>query len=284
VNPRVTVPPLGTRVIHIDFDPKAIGAAYPVELAVVGDLQYSLRALITALQSRGFKASAVRAERTQTELGVFKKEWEAMVQPALSANDVPIHCPRVIHEVNQYVDENTIVARGGGYSAGVYGTHYLKVKAPDLGWMGLSSGAAQIGCALSMALGVKLGAPNRRLILLDGDASFGYSIMELETAARHGIDVVFIVLNNSSLFYDRALIFNILKDFKPETLAKIYDYRLVDFGAVATAMGCLGITVDRPGDIAGALEKAFAFKGPSVIDVRIKVPSKEEVQLTMSTD
>jgi acetolactate synthase-1/2/3 large subunit len=268
-------PAVGARVIHIDFDPDAIGQRYPTELALVGDLQLTMRELVAALRDRPI-ASAVRRDAVYRELETFRAEWDQSVHAELTSSADPINPARVMHEINQIIDENTIVARAGGYCAGVYGTNYLHIQSSRQGWMGLSTGAAQIGTGIPMALGAKLGAPDRQVILIDGDGSFSYNLQEIETAARLGIDCVLIVLNNASLGYDRISSVDFHDTLGEGTFQQMFDYGDLDFAAVATALGAFGVRVTDPEQIGPALKEASDYDGPAVIDIVVRLDSEDE--------
>ena len=105
------------------------------------------------------------------------------------------------------------------------------------------------------------------MAVFTGDAGFWYHIAEVETAVRWGINSVTVVNNNgggnqSKRGFDRA--------YGGEQTAQareLWTYNPMNFAKLAEDMGALGIRVERPGDIAPALQQAFAAKRPAVIDV-----------------
>ena len=132
---------------------------------------------------------------------------------------------------------------------------------------GFMRSAGHLGWAFPAGLGAKCAAPNRPVVTFTGDAGLWYHIGELETAVRWNIAAVTVVNNNASgnqskRGFDRA--------YGGEQTAKareLWTYRMVDLARVATDIGALGIRVEKPADIASALEKALASGRPALIDV-----------------
>jgi acetolactate synthase-1/2/3 large subunit len=116
-----------------------------------------------------------------------------------------------------------------------------------------------------------------------GDAGFNYNTNELETAARYNLDIVMVVMNNSTMFFDWTQCWEVEDQFPAEVWRQNYDFNSIDFAKVAEGMGCLGITVETPDELQGALERALAYKGPAVVDVRTRVMTKSEVGMMFET-
>ena len=131
-----------------------------------------------------------------------------------------------------------------------------------------------MGWGLGAALGAKLAHPNRQVVNLLGDASLGMSLQELATAAKHNIPVVVIVLNNSLFGLIRQQQ-NLLFDKRWISTELEYENRVqghsrgLDFVVTAQGMGVEAELVDRPGQIQGALERAFSSNRPYLIEVLV---------------
>ena len=98
--------------------------------------------------------------------------------------------------------------------------------------------------------------------MFSGDGGFWYHLSELETAVRWNINAVLLVNNNRSLNME----IDVYKDAYGGQLERnhgdLWKFRDVSFAAVAETMGAKGIRVQKPGELAGALEQAFAAQGP----------------------
>jgi len=272
-----TIPPMGTRIIQIDFDPEEIGRNYPVELGIVGDPKLTLRALISAIKESNMVNRTIAAQPRVKEIQNFMQEWRGRIAPNLNSDEVPIHPARVIHEINGFIDKETIIAAALSFCTIVYGHNYLNTLVPGRQFLTLGGGYSQIGTGIPMVLGAKMGAPDKRVIYIDGDGSFNYNINEIETAARYGIPIVMIVFNNSTLFFDRTCAWELEEAFPEEIYRNNYDFTDINFGKIAEAMGCYGVRVEKPAEIKGAIKAALESNRPAVIDIPTKVMTKTEV-------
>jgi acetolactate synthase-1/2/3 large subunit len=272
-----TFPPMGKRIVQIDFDPEEIGRNYPVELGIVGDPKLTLRALINVIKENKMVKRTMEAHPRVEEIQNFMQEWRKKTYSDLNSDEAPIHPARVMKELNDFIDTETIIAAGGSHCTLIYGYNYLDTPAPGRQFLTLAGGYSQIGTGIPMALGVKLGAPDKRVILIDGDGSFNYNINELETAARYGIPIVMIVFSNLTLFFDRTVAWEVEADFPEEIFRNNYDFTDINFGKIAEAMGCYGVRVERPAEIKDAIKAALESNRPAVIDIRTKVMTRAEV-------
>jgi acetolactate synthase-1/2/3 large subunit len=126
--------------------------------------------------------------------------------------------------------------------------------------------AGSLGWAFPAALGVKCAAPERPVVCFSGDGGFWYHLAELETARRHGIATVTVVYNNGGYAQGIEDIHAQYGD-RPGHPEELYRFAPVDFARLATDIGCLGLRVEDPADLAPALRQALAAGQPVVIDV-----------------
>ena len=128
--------------------------------------------------------------------------------------------------------------------------------------------AGHLGWAFPAGLGAKCAAPKRPVVTFTGDAGFWYHIGELETAVRWNLNSVTIVNNNhsgnqSKRGFDRAY-----GGKQPPRGLELWTYRETNFAKIAEDIGAVGIRVEKPGDIGGAIDKALAVKDrPVIVDV-----------------
>ena len=126
-------------------------------------------------------------------------------------------------------------------------------------------GLTALGCGYPIALGAKVGAPEKRVFSLHGDGAFGYSVMEIETAVRHNIPVVSLVFNNSCLFWEKWSAESKFGRGVAEHI--LFDFTDVHFNEIAKGMGCHGTRVEKPDEIKDAIGKALESKGPAILDI-----------------
>ena len=101
------------------------------------------------------------------------------------------------------------------------------------------------------------------MVCFTGDGGFYYHMAELETAARCGINTVTVINDNAA--FGQCVIPREAED--GGTRNHLVRFRQVDFARIAGEMGCLGIRVERPDDVAPALDEALAAGRPAVVDV-----------------
>ena len=123
-------------------------------------------------------------------------------------------------------------------------------------------GLAGLGWGLPMAMGAKLARPNAPVICVVGDGGFGHVWSELETAARSGIAVTLVVINNGILGFQKHA-----EQLKFKTHTSAVDFAPVDHAAIARASGCIGLRVEDPAELASALAVATRASTTTVLDV-----------------
>ena len=176
---------------------------------------------------------------------------------------MPIRPERICHELSRHLPEDAIVMADTGHSGMWMGGMY-DLRSPRQSYI---RSAGHLGWAFSAGLGAKCAAPERPVFAFTGDAGFWYHLTEIETAVRCGINTVTLVNNNSSgnqgaPGFDRAY-----GGRQSEQGRELWTYSDVNFATIAEAMGALGLRVENPADLAGALHTAFAAGRPAVIDV-----------------
>jgi acetolactate synthase-1/2/3 large subunit len=171
----------------------------------------------------------------------------------------PLHPMRVYAELGELLDRDAIVIGDGGDFVS-YAGRVIDSYEPGC-WLD----AGPFGCLGSgpgYALGAKLARPDRQVVLLLGDGAFGFSGMEFDTLARHGVAVVAIVGNNGIWGLEKHPMeaiygYSVAADLRPGTR---YD-------AVVAALGCHGELVRSPAQLRPALVRAFEAGGPALVNV-----------------
>lgn len=250
------------RVIHVASDAARIGFNTPVEVGLCGDPGVILQQLLQAWPAHSTRAAAA---------------WSAELESIRSANverlaeferapDVPIHPLRVAAEVRAYLRAGDCVALDGGEFG-----QWARWGLADGPWTLLTNGKlGGIGSGLSLAMAAALARPEARAVAFVGDGTFGFHGLELDTAVRHHIPVLLIVGNDAGWASERH---RQRAQYGPHRLVAA-DLLATRYDLVAKALGAHGELVERPDDLPGALERAFASGGPACINVAIaSVPS-----------
>jgi acetolactate synthase-1/2/3 large subunit len=166
---------------------------------------------------------------------------------------------RLYAELATVLDRDAIVIGDGGdfvSYAGRVVDSYLPGCWLDPGPFGC------LGTGPGYALAAKLARPDRQVVLLLGDGAFGFSGMEFDTLARHGVNVVGVMGNNGIWALEKHPMeflygYSVAADLRPAT----------PYERVVEALGGYGELVERPADVRPAIERAFASGRPALVNV-----------------
>ena len=188
------IPP-GKQIIHATNDARDLYKANDTALPILGDAKLVLAQLLEAAKDRlGGRSHETGARR---RIAGLKAEWLGRWEAKLRSTERPI-CPYfVISEFMRVIpSEDAIVTHDSGSPRDQLLPFYVASKPRGyLGW----GKSHQLGTGLGLAIGAKIGAPNKFCVNIMGDAAFGMTGLDFETAARSGIPITTIVLNNSTM-------------------------------------------------------------------------------------
>ena len=252
-------PRIGTPAIQIDIDPEAIGRNYPVLAGLNGDAKVTLAAMLAAAD----RSSAGKRKAWVEEAQGMCRQWSAKYRSALASDAVPIRPERICAELSRHVPDDGIVVVDTGH-AGMWMGGMYDLTSPRQSYM---RSAGHLGWAFPAGLGAKCACPERPVITFTGDAGLWYHIAEIETAARWGINAVTVVNNNSSGNQSKRGFDRVYGGTQTEQARELWTFSRVSFARIAEEMGALGMRVEKPRDIAPALEQALKADRPVVIDV-----------------
>jgi len=253
------VPKIGTPAIQLDINAENIGRNYPTQVTINGDAKITLARML----EQADRTTARRREVWVAETRRICSDWAVKYKPALESDAVPIRPERICHELTRHVPDDAIVVVDTGH-AGMWMGGMYDLTSPRQSYM---RSAGHLGWAFPAGLGAKCACPQRPVVTFTGDAGFWYHIAELETAVRWKINAVTLVNNNaggnqSKRGFDRAY-----GGTQTEQARELWTYNPMNFARLAEDMGAVGIRVEKPGEIGGAIERALKADRPVVIDV-----------------
>ena len=251
-------PPAGTKVVQLDIDPAELGRNYPNAVSVLGDAKTALRRMIDAA-GKPAAGAAEWAKRVQKLVA----DWRAENAEMKNADVAPIRPERICNEISRALPSDGIVVSDTGH-AGIWTARFIELAHPTQDYYRT---AGSLGWGFPAALGVKCAQPERPVVCFTGDGGFYYHIGELETARRHNIAAVIVVNNNSALNQEIRLNDIAYGGKQRGRAEEMWRFPEVNFAKVAESFGVAGIRVEKPGELAGALNKAIAMKKPVVVDV-----------------
>jgi pyruvate dehydrogenase (quinone) len=250
------------RAVQIDIDGRYIGMRYPYELNLVGDARATLQALIPLLERK-----EDRSWREDIEAKVARW-WGTMEQEAMVEAD-PVNPMRLFHELSTRLPTDAIVTADSGSSANWY-ARQLKFHGDMRG--SLSGNLATMGPGVPYGIGAKFGHPDRPVIVFAGDGAMQMNgLAELITIKHYWEQwtdprLIVAVLHNDDLnqvTWEMRAMEGAPKFAESQTLPD------VDYAAFAASLGLHGVSVDKPGDLGPAWDRALAADRPTLLDVRV---------------
>jgi acetolactate synthase I/II/III large subunit len=259
---RFTVPPANKAIIHIDIVAEEIGRTARPRLALWGDARETLSALADALAN---EADAIHARQQPyaDEIRVKMTTWRESARERYASEEIPVSMGRLIGELNASMPADGLLIADGGFAAHWAGLLF-DTKAPGRFFVP-DRGFASIGYGLPGAMGAAMAAPGRPVVAITGDGGFNMMLGELETARRLGLSFTIVVINNAASGYVKALQHLM---YGPGAY-HASDLVETNYAKVAQAMGCRGVRVEQPGDLAGALSLGLSSEGPTIIDLLV---------------
>ncbi|MGO9569990.1 MAG: thiamine pyrophosphate-binding protein [Desulfomonilaceae bacterium] len=247
-------------IVQVDVDPTTIAKNYPVDVAVVGDCGRAIETLMAESNEMLQWLDAGKIDR-QTWTETIRASGPLLYDAGnCSSNEKPIHPARVIAELRNVMPRDTVaVVDSGAHRA--FAGHYWKAYAPNQYISATNLGP--MGWAIPAGIGAKLARPEWPCVVITGDGCMLMHGMEIQTAARFGVPVIWVVLNNSALgnVYLRAK----KQGPGPASLTSLPTH---DWAGFARSLGADGITVEAPDDLASAFKIALESERPFVVDVR----------------
>lgn len=242
------------KVIMVDRDESQMGKNRPVHVGIVGNVKLSLEALSANLRQgpeRKDWFAALRQEET---------ERRERINVLAKSDKKPINHYRLCQAIADFIDDETIVVGDGGDIVAC-GARVIPVNKPG-NWMDPGPFGC-LGVGPSFAIAAKLAHPEKKVLILHGDGSFGLNGMEFDTAVRHNIPIVSVIGNDAGWGQIRNPQVAILG--KEASVAT--DLALTHYEKIVEALGGYGEFVEEPAQIIPALERAFASGKPACVNV-----------------
>ena len=238
--------PAGKTIIHATNDERDINKHYPADYPILGDAKPVLRQFIEALRGElGNKSRAANGAASEIKKG--KEEWMTEWMPKLISNEKPINPYRVMWEfMNLFDRKNVIVTHDAGSPRNQLVPFY---QAPTprsyLGW----GKSHALGTGLGLIMGAKLAAPEKFCVNFMGDAAFGMTGLDFETAVRNNIPTLTIVLNNNFMAAETHSMQASHERYGTMNI-------LGNYADLAKSLGGWSERIEEPGQIVPALQRA----------------------------
>lgn len=252
---------VNAKVIHADIDPAEIGKNRYADVAVIGDLMHTIKALIPAVQAE-FKKSKPDLTGWWRQMSSLRETYPLGYT---TPEDGSLSPQYVIERIGAIAGPESIYVAGVGQHQ-MWASQFVKYENPRT-WLN-SGGLGTMGYAVPAAMGAKVGMPDTTVWAIDGDGCFQMTNQELVTCALNNIPIKVAIINNESLGMVRQWQTMFYESRYSNT--SLQSKFIPDFVKLADAMGCVGLRCERAEDVDAVIKEAMAINDqPVVVDFRV---------------
>ncbi len=236
-------------IIHIDIDPSSISKNVRVDIPIVGPVRAVLRDMVKVVEGHKKKPKKDAL-----------KAWWARIDGWRAVNCLKYDRNSALIKPQYAVETLHKVTKGDAYVCSDVGQHQM-FAAQFYGfdkprrWIN-SGGLGTMGFGLPAAMGVKIAHPKAEVALVTGEASIQMCIQELATCKQHDLPVKIMLLNNGYM----GMVRQWQEFFYDSRYSHSYVDALPDFVHLAESFGHVGMKIEKPGDLEGAMKEAFGMK------------------------
>jgi len=254
--------PDDARIVQVDIRGENIGRRVPVDVALVGTVTDTVRALLPLLRDGRDDA---HLQRMVAHYRRTRKKLDALAASGSARG--ALHPQAVTAAIDRLGAQDAVFIPDVGTPT-LWAARYLRMNGKRRLIGSFSHGS--MANALPQAIGVQAACPDRQVVALSGDGGLAMLMGELLTLRQHRLPVKVVVLNNGALSFVEL-------EMKADGIVNFgTDLDNPDFAEVARAVGLHGERVDHPDQLDDALRAAFAHPGPAVVDV---VTARQELAL-----
>jgi acetolactate synthase-1/2/3 large subunit len=261
------VPAGKSSIIHNTINPEDINKGTASDIGLIGDAKLTLQALIEEVKAQIGEDG--RDTGVASHIAGIKAQWMEEWSPILNSNEAPLNPYRVINEINKNVDhENSVVTHDAGGPRDCMVPFYTATTPNSyIGW----GKTTHLGFGIPLMIGAKLADPSKFCLNYMGDGAWGMSGTDTAAAARMGLPITTVLLNNGGMAtYPGGF----------PTAREEYDVSSMvgDYAKITEGMGGVGIPVSQPEELGPAILKARQLndEGKTVlIDVKSNYESRK---------
>ncbi len=241
------------RIVHVDIDPSSISKNVLVDIPIVGSVPNVLRAMISVIRDEKLKPDADALGKWWRQID----EWRGIKSLDYRQSSEVIKPQFVIQKLYEVTQGQAIITSDVGQHQ-MWAAQYYHFDRPRQ-WIN-SGGLGTMGFGLPAAMGAKFAFPDQDVACVTGDGSIQMMLQELATMKQYNTPVKIVNLNNGYL----GMVRQWQEFFYQKRYCMTYFESLPDFVMLAEAYGHVGVRIEKPGDVEGALREAFAMKDRTV--------------------
>ena len=241
------------KIIHIDVDPASISKNVKVDIPIVGEVSQVLDDFNRVLGDMSKDGGSPALDKWWAQI----EEWRSQDCLKYDRDSELIKPQYVIEQLHEVTKGDAFVTSDVGQHQ-MWAAQYYGFNKPRR-WIN-SGGLGTMGFGLPAAIGVQLAHPDAQVACITGEASFQMCLQELSTAKQYHLPIKVLCLNNQYM----GMVRQWQEFFYEKRYAMSYVEALPDFCALAESYGHVGIQIEKPSDVRGAIEEAFARKDEAV--------------------
>ena len=247
------------KIVHIDIDPSSISKRVKVDIPIVGDVKDVLQELIAQIRESQLKPDSANLSAWWSQIA----EWRGRDCLKYTPSDDVIKPQYVIQKLWELTKDSDAYITSDVGQHQMWAAQYYRFDQPRR-WIN-SGGLGTMGVGLPYAMGIKLAKPEADVFCVTGEGSIQMCIQELSTCLQYNTAVKVVSLNNRYL--------GMVRQWQQLDYGGRYSHSymdaLPDFVKLAEAYGHVGLKIERPADVEGALREAIRLKDRTVfLDIR----------------
>lgn len=237
------------KIIHIDIDPSSIAKRVKVDVPIVGDVKNVLREIIGLWQKQELMLNPTALEKWWQTI----EKWRARDCLFVPENNDVILPQTVVQTLARLTRNDAIITSDVGQHQ-MFAAQYYPFERPRQ-WLN-SGGLGTMGVGLPYAMGAYLADPSKDVCCITGEGSIQMNIQELSTCRQYHLPIKIINLNNGYL----GMVRQWQEFYYSDRYSESYMDSLPDFVKLAESYGHVGMRIDKPADVEGALKEALSLK------------------------
>ena len=241
------------KIIHIDIDPSSISKRVRVDVPIVGNVREVLQELLTQLDATEFSEASRPNSHALRDWWKQIDEWRGRDCLKYPTSSELIKPQAVIEKIWDITKGDAFITSDVGQHQ-MWAAQYYKFDKPRR-WIN-SGGLGTMGVGLPFAMGVQMANPGATVACVTGEGSIQMCIQELATCKQYHLTPKIILLNNRFL----GMVRQWQQIDYGSRYSESYMDSLPDFNKLAEAYGHVGMKIENPKDVDGALKEAFAMK------------------------